>query len=214
MKLSTQLQEKITEVKALSEKFNTRQQNLSQHNDTVSQEFAQARIDLETAVSKLATNPSAINREAEKAARRKHAELELEVSGSQQRSSAVNGTDNAHLTQVQRETLHAVGRELKSNHDAKEGEVMQAIEDAKKAYMLALKAYHDLKLVNTQSKFYDIASEIGIRHDVAKTLEPGVSINHVPFTYRAPGFNYYGIFSDETYEAMNHGVIKKGAIRE
>lgn len=94
MKFSKQLQEKISELKALEEKAASSSEKIRGYNAKVADELAEAEVELKSAIAKLADNPSDANRTKEREARRRVAELQLELNGAKERENIVFGLNS------------------------------------------------------------------------------------------------------------------------
>ncbi|MCY7757265.1 hypothetical protein MOE06_04665 [Bacillus inaquosorum] len=208
MKFSKKLTDKVAELKAQKEKYIAQTEGMRAHNEKVSAELIAAEQDLAAAIEALAEAPSEENRSKEKEARRRVAELRLEVSGASERRDAVFRSKTAQITDMQNEILQLARKEIVANKTAKEGAALERIAAAKQEYLEAAKAYHDLLMVDGQQKYYDLAREIDAGEKTAKENEPGFSIHHPIYTDRESGANKYGIIEQEVFRAWNRGKIK------
>ncbi|MCY7811596.1 hypothetical protein MOD60_18365 [Bacillus spizizenii] len=193
MKFSKKLTDKVTELKALQEKYTTQYEGMRTHNEKVSAELTSAEQDLAAAIEALAEEPSEENRSKEKDARRRVAELRLEVSGASERQTTVFRSKSAQISGLKSEILELARKEIVAHKTAKEDAALERIAAAKREYLEAAKAYHDLLIIDGQKKFYELVDEIGANEVVAKENEPGFSIHHPIYTDRESGANKYGI---------------------
>lgn len=212
--ISAELQTKIDEVNAKQAAFNAKVAAVQAHNETVAADLASAKLALKDAILDVSNSPNETTRAAEVEARNKVAQLEAENEGALERASAVYQSGTEEIQQLRRSVILLARQELRANYDAQKPAALQRIEMAKKEYMDSLLALHELTMVDTQGKYYDISREIGLDVELAKQTEPGVGMHEPLLTYRSPGFNYYGMFSDEILEAFKRGNLKKGAVRE
>ncbi|MGR3289095.1 hypothetical protein [Bacillus sonorensis] len=208
MKFSKKLQEKITELKALEEKAASGSERIRSHNAKVADELAEAEAELKVAIAELADNPSDASRTKEREARRRVAELQLELNGAKERENVVFGLNSSKKSSLKLEILEMARDEIRANRDANEEKVLGRIAKAKQEYLEAAKAYHDLLIKDGQEKYYDLAREIGVHDRIAKQNEPGFSVHHPIYTYRNNGANKYGIFGDEVKRAWERGRIE------
>ncbi|AUJ76168.1 hypothetical protein CWD84_04695 [Bacillus siamensis] len=208
MKFSKKLTDKVAELKAQKEKYIAQTEGMRVHNEKVSAELIAAEQDLAAAIEALAEDPSEENRSKEKEARRRAAELRLEVSGASERRSAIFRSKSAQINDMQTEILELARKEIVSNKTAKEDTALERIAAAKREYLEAVKAYHDLLIIDGQKKFYDLVDEIGANEVVAKENEPGFSIHQPIYTDRESGANKYGIIELEVFRAWNRGEIR------
>ncbi|MEC2268520.1 hypothetical protein [Bacillus subtilis] len=208
MKFSKKLSDKVTELKALQEKYTTQYERMRAHNEKVSAELTAAEQDLAAAIEALAEEPSEENRSKEKEARRRVTELRLEAGGASERQNAIFHAGSAQISRLRAEILKLARKEIIANKTAKEDAALGRIAAAKREYLEAAKAYHDLLIIDGQKKFYELASEIGANEDVAKENEPGFSIHHPIYTDRESGANKYGIIEPEVFRAWNRGVVE------
>ncbi|MGQ8920965.1 hypothetical protein ACUUYQ_03670 [Bacillus halotolerans] len=208
MKFSKKLADKASELKALQGKLADQTEGMRAHNEKVASDLSAAEQDLASAIEALAEYPSGENRLKEKEARRKVAELRLEASGAEERQDTVFYSKSAQARELRTEILELARKEIVAYKTAKEDAALERIAAAKKEYLEAAKAYHDLLIVDGQKKFYELASEIGANDVVAKQNEPGFSIHHPIYTNRMSGPNRYGIIESEVYRAWNRGEIK------
>ncbi|MCY8797798.1 hypothetical protein P4U50_13410 [Bacillus inaquosorum] len=208
MKFSKKLTDKVAELKALQEKYMTQTEGIRAHNEKVSAELTAAEQDLSAAIEALAEEPSEENRSKEKDARRRVAELRLEVSGASERQTTVFRSKSAQINDMQTEILELARKEIVANKIAKEDGALERIAAAKQEYLEAAKAYHDLLMVDGQQKYYDLAREIDAGEKTAKENEPGFSIHHPIYTDRESGANKYGIIELEVFRAWNRGEIQ------
>ncbi|MCY8375466.1 hypothetical protein P8868_18210 [Bacillus inaquosorum] len=208
MKFSKKLTDKVTELKALQEKYTTQYEGMRTHNEKVSAELTSAEQDLAAAIEALAEEPSEENRSKEKDARRRVAELRLEVSGASERQTTVFRSKSAQISGLKSEILELARKEIVAHKTAKEDAALERIAAAKREYLEAAKAYHDLLIIDGQKKFYELVDEIGANEVVAKENEPGFSIHHPIYTDRESGANKYGIIEPEVFRAWNRGVVE------
>ncbi len=208
MKFSKKLTDKVTELKALQEKYTTQYEGMRTHNEKVSAELTAAEQDLAAAIEALAEEPSEENRSKEKDARRRVAELRLEVSGASERQTTVFRSKSAQISGLKSEILELARKEIVAHKTAKEDAALERIAAAKREYLEAAKAYHDLLIIDGQKKFYELVDEIGANEVVAKENEPGFSIHHPIYTDRESGANKYGIIDAEVFRAWNRGVVE------
>ncbi|XYY59568.1 hypothetical protein ACNSPU_16940 [Bacillus velezensis] len=110
---------------------------------------------------------------------------------------------------MQTEILELARKEIVANKTAKEDTALERIAAAKREYLEAAKAYHDLLILDGQKKFYDLVDEIGANEVVAKENEPGFSIHQPIYTDRESGANKYGIIEPEVFRAWNRGVVDR-----
>ncbi len=208
MKFSKKLTDKVDELKALQEKHNAQTEGMRAYNEKVSAELTTAEQDLAAAIEALAEDPSEENRLKEKEARRRVTELRLEAGGASERRSAVFHAGTAQISGLKSEILELARKEIVANKTAKEDAALERIAAAKREYLEAAKAYHDLLIVDGQQKYYDLAREIGVNGSTAKENEPGFSIHHPIYTDRESGPNKYGIIEPEVFRAWNRGVVE------
>ncbi|MBK4202700.1 hypothetical protein EGI09_01875 [Bacillus subtilis] len=208
MKFSKKLTDKVAELKALQEKYIVQTEGMRAHNEKVSAELSAAEQELASAIEALAEEPSEENRLKEKEARRKVAGLRLEASGAIERQDTVYRSKSAQISGLKAEILQLAQKEIVANKTAKEEDALERIAAAKREYLEAAKAYHDLLIIDGQKKFYELASEIGANEVVAKENEPGFSIHHPIYTDRESGANKYGIIEQEVFRAWNRGEIQ------
>ncbi|WMW48980.1 hypothetical protein RFN66_08595 [Bacillus paralicheniformis] len=208
MKFSKQLQEKITELKELEEKATSSSEKIRGHNAKVADELTEAEAELKAAIAELADNPSDANRTKEREARRRVAELQLELNGAKERENVVFGLNSGKTSSLKLEILEMARDEIRANRDANEEKVLKRIAKAKQEYLEAAKAYHDLLIKDGQEKYYDLAREIGVHDRIAKQNEPRFSVHHPIYTYRDNGSNKYGIFWEEVKRAWERGTIE------
>ncbi|MBT2574869.1 hypothetical protein J7E26_13040 [Bacillus sp. ISL-51] len=208
MKFSKKLTDKVTELKALQEKSVAQTEGMRAHNEKVSAELTAAEQDLTSAIEALAEDPSEENRLKEKEARRRVAELRLEASGARERQDTVFYPKSAQISALKSEILGLARKEIVANKTAKEDAALERIAAAKREYLEAAKAYHDLLIIDGQKKFYELASEIGANEVASKENEPGFSIHHPIYTDRESGANKYGIIEPEVFRAWNRGVVE------
>lgn len=105
MKFSKQLQEKITELKELEEKATSSSEKIRGHNAKVADELTEAEADLKAAIAELADTPSDANRTKEREARRRVAELQLELNGAKERENVVFGLNSGKTSSLKLEIL-------------------------------------------------------------------------------------------------------------
>ena len=208
MKFSKQLQEKITELKALEEKAASSSEKIRGYNAKVADELAEAEVELKSAIAKLADNPSDANRTKEREARRRVAELQLELNGAKERENVVFGLNSGKTSSLKLEILEMARDEIRANRDANEEKVLKRIAKAKQEYLEAAKSYYDLLITDGQKKYYDLVQEIDVPDHIAQQNEPGLSVHHPIYTYRDNGPNKYGIFEDEVKRAWERGRIE------
>ncbi|MGG3065156.1 hypothetical protein ABEO83_01665 [Bacillus glycinifermentans] len=208
MKFSKQLQEKISELKALEEKAIGSSEKIRGHNAKVADELAEAEAELKSAIEKLADDPSDANRTKEREVRRKVAELQLELNGAKERENIVFGLNSGKKSRLKIEILEMARDEIRANRDANEEKVLERIAKAKQEYLEASKSYYDLLITDGQKKYYDLVQEIEVPDHIAKQNEPGLSVHHPIYTYRDNGRNIYGIFWDEVKQAWERGRIE------
>ncbi|MBC8622364.1 hypothetical protein [Bacillus paralicheniformis] len=208
MKFSKQLQEKISELKGLEEKAASSSEKIRGHNAKVADELTEAEADLKAAIAELADTPSDANRTKEREARRRVAELQLELNGAKERENVVFGLNSGKTSSLKLEILEMARDEIRANRDANEEKVLKRIAKAKQEYLEAAKAYHDLLIKDGQEKYYDLAREIGVHDRIAKQNEPRFSVHHPIYTYRDNGSNKYGIFWEEVKRAWERGTIE------
>ncbi|EME72109.1 hypothetical protein OZL92_24015 [Bacillus sonorensis] len=208
MKFSKQLQEKITELKALEEKATSSSEKIRGHNAKVADELAEAEAELKVAIAELADNPSDSNRTKEREARRRVAELQLELNGAKERENVVFGLNSGKTSSLKLEILEMARDEIRANRDANEEKVLKRIAKAKQEYLEAAKSYYDLLITDGQKKYYDLVQEIDVPDRIAQQNEPGLSVHHPIYTYRDNGPNKYGIFEDEVKRAWERGRIE------
>lgn len=213
MKFSKKLNDKIAEYHALKESMEQGSRRIQEHNEKVAQQLSEAEAELKEAIEQFADDPTEENRQKENEARRKVAALKLENGGAQERSSVVFRSKSRKMDVLRREILQMAKAEARENYEANKPDALKKIEDAKEAYLLALKGLYDLTVVETQQAYYDISREIGAGN-IAKEFEPGVSMHMPLLTWRDPGYNYYGISETEVTEAFKYGIIRKGSIRD
>ncbi|MEK3710643.1 hypothetical protein NST16_11595 [Bacillus sp. FSL K6-1005] len=208
MKFSKKLTDKVTELKALQEKYTTQYEGMRTHNEKVSAELTAAEQDLAAAIEALAEEPSEENRSKEKEARRKVTELRLEAGGASERRDAVFRSKTAQITDMQTEILKLAKKELIANKAEKEGDALERIAAAKQEYLEAAKAYHDLLMVDGQQKYYDLVREIGAGERTWKEHNPSFHVHHPIYTDRGYGNNKYGIIELEVNRAWRRGEIQ------
>ncbi|MED4830392.1 hypothetical protein [Bacillus atrophaeus] len=208
MRFSKKLTDKVTELKALQEKQSSQMEKMRDHNGKVLTDLSAAETDLSAAIEKLAEDPSEENRAREKEARWKVVEMRLEAGGAKERQDTVFYSKTAQINALKLEILQMARDEIVANKTAKEDAALERIAAAKREYLEAAKAYHDLLIINGQKKFYELASEIDASDVVAKENEPGFSIHHPIYTNRMSGKNRYGITESEVHRAWNRGEIK------
>ncbi|MCI4136319.1 hypothetical protein MMJ09_04115 [Bacillus vallismortis] len=208
MKFSKKLTDKVAELNAQKEKYMAQKEGMRAHNEKVSAELAAAEQDLAMAIEALTEEPSEENRLKEKEARWRVAELRLEASGASERRDTVYRSKTAQISRLKAEILQLAQKEIVANKTAKEEDALERIAAAKREYLEAAKAYHDLLIIDGQKKFYELASEIGANEVVTKENEPGFSIHHPIYTDRESGANKYGIIEQEVFRAWNRGEIQ------
>ncbi|MEK5500780.1 hypothetical protein [Bacillus sp. FSL M8-0168] len=208
MKFSKQLREKISELKALEEKAASSSEKIRGHNAKVADELAEAEVELKSAIEKLADNPSETNRTKEREARRRVAELQLELNGAKERENVVFGLNRGKKSSLKFEILKMATDEIRANRDANEDKVLERIAKAKQEYLEAAKSYYDLLITDGQNKYFELVQEIEVPDHIAKQNEPGLSVHHPIYTYRDNGPNKYGIFEDEVKRAWERGRIE------
>ncbi|MDQ7724608.1 hypothetical protein FPQ02_07895 [Bacillus halotolerans] len=208
MNFSKKLTDKVAELKALQEKYTTQYEGMRTHNEKVSAELTAAEQDLAAAIEALAEEPSEENRSKEKEARRRVTGLRLEAGGASERQNAVFRSRTAQVNDMQTEILQLARKEIVANKTAKEENALERIAAAKREYLEAAKAYHDLMMVDGQEKFYDLAREIGVNGSTAKANEPGFHVYHPIYTDRGYGNNKYGIIELEVNRAWRRGEIQ------
>ena len=208
MKFSKQLQEKISELKGLEEKAASSSEKIRGHNAKVADELTEAEADLKAAIAELADTPSDANRTKEREARRRVAELQLELNGAKERENVVFGLNSGKTSSLKLEILEMARDEIRANRDANEEKVLKRIAKAKQEYLEAAKSYYDLLITDGQKKYYDLVQEIDVPDHIAQQNEPGLSVHHPIYTYRDNGPNKYGIFEDEVKRAWERGRIE------
>ncbi|MFS0559606.1 hypothetical protein AB1K91_02595 [Terribacillus sp. 179-K 1B1 HS] len=208
MKFSKELQGKIEELKSLKESLAKSNETIKTHNEKVAEELVVAKEELKAAMEAMGDDPSEENRIKENEMRRKVASLELEVSGAVERKSAVTNSKNMKIMALHEEVLRDARKEILVNYESKKDETLETIAKAKQAYLEAAKAYHDLIMVDSQGKYYDLARELGTNERMTKDNAPNLSVHHPIYTDRASGPNKYGIIEPEVYRAWRRGEIK------
>lgn len=209
IKPSKQLEELIQSAKEANEKKHTRQRNITSLNEEIRETFAKALKDLDAAVLSLADGITAEKQTAESEARKEVAKLKLQLDGSQDRKQTVFAVSSSEGNQIVSKALEQASGEAKEKWQSLEVEKMQQIEEAKKAYLLACKDYHDtLEACNDIVR--NTAAQLGT--DYTSSHIPN-SIHMPKFTWRGSANQYYGLFEDERNMALERGEIKQYAIR-
>lgn len=171
-------------------------------------ELTDARLDLDVAIDKALDKPTEANLQAEREARRRVADLELDIMGVDQRRSRSFTVGSGKASQLARETKEAGREEAAKYYTTNIGDVLKAIEDAKRAYLLALKKYYDLRVESGEIYLYAVSETDG-RDDPGN--RPNFSPELIPF-YRKGGPQVHGVFADEIEQAFKHGVIHQQSI--
>ncbi|NPC94017.1 hypothetical protein HOO54_17780 [Bacillus sp. WMMC1349] len=205
---SKELKDKVKEIHTQKELQAKREANIKAYNEKVVRELEVAEETLKTAVEVLANEPNAKNAAVEKEARKKVAELRLEVSGASERSNSIFYTESEKANTLILEVLQMARKEIDANKDAKEDSVLERIAAAKKEYLEAAKAYHDFLKIDGNKKYRDLVREVGASDRVAKEFDPRYSIHRPIYTNRDSGPNKYGFIDHEIYSAWDRGEIE------
>lgn len=209
IKPSKQLEELIKIALEAKEKGEQRSGNLKKLEQELEGELKEALDQLKKAMETLADNVTDKTRQAELEARRKVETLRMEKEGSKHRKSLVFTEASTEGAKAKQSVKQAARQEALQKWGEVEPDLLNRIEAAKAEYLSALKAYHDT-MQACNNIFTESCLAVGVDFE-SQEIPHSV---HLPlFTYRASGFNYYGMFDDEVNGALKRGIIKKGAIR-
>lgn len=191
-------QEHIAERESRAEKVRTR-------NAELTQELAAAKAELQTAMDKVIEDPTAVNEKAETEARRKLAELTMQVAGGEERGQRAFQTGSSKGRELHVAAAKVGKEEAFRYYEENFDKVMKEIAAAKKAYLQALVGFYDLK-----SNAEDIWRQGSMNADrfgpIVEAVGGEPHFRGVEFTNHLSAPNH-GIFDGEIRQAAKYGKI-------
>lgn len=177
------------------------------------QELPAAEAELQAAMDATIKDPTAENEHNEAEARRKVAEMRLQISGSEERAARAFNLGSQEREQLAGEARRIAKAEAEAIFDEEYPKRLKAIADAKYAYLDALRGMH---------RFLNEVNEIHYgTQRVTGSTAPGKIPDHPKFWGIKPNFNYrqgerqvHGISASEMNDAFDRGIIRMRSVEE
>ncbi|QQK74223.1 hypothetical protein HUG15_00370 [Salicibibacter cibarius] len=208
------VQEKINEYERIGD---DRKAAVGQHNDRaeeLSAEKIKKETELKALVDEGVRNPSKLDEAKETELRRDIASLEFQITGAQDRAKRARSLDRDDQNRAAIDAIQTAKDYSDRKYRKEYPEKLQAIAEAKTAYLQTLADYHDLK-----EKCTDVV------HEAARQTQPN-KLDHVgrPYASRHPiAWNHhdsaysdgsrYTVTTIELNNALDHGVVKQDGKR-
>ena len=203
-KLSKRLTDAIEAYEAHAAKDKGREDTVRARNVELARELEAAEAELQTAMDATIEEPTQPNERKETEARRKVAELKLQVSGGEDRAARAYQLERAERERLSREARQVGKEEAEAFFYEGWERHLQAIADAKYAYLDSLRAIHH---------FRKQANEIYY----APRRASGNTSDRPSFYQIDPDFYaQYRIYTVSDYEAndaYDRGVIRKHSVQ-
>ncbi|MEK4790750.1 hypothetical protein [Bacillus sp. FSL K6-2971] len=212
--MSRSLAEKVSKLDSLSTQKKKSEEELAMHDEKLGEELEKAERELEKAIMNLSIESSQANRSKERKAREKVSSLRLELSGSSERRQTVSRILQRDILKIKEEVMSDLSAELKSHKNTFEQGTLDRIRLAKKEYLDALKAHHELIDVQCRQTYFDVARSIGETASATSTglfdkYYPNIYVRETTFRHTPNGNSPYGIGTKEIQDALSKGIVPK-----
>lgn len=208
VKIPKRVQDAIDTYKELQAKGAKLKEAHQQRADEIAAEIAKVQAELAAASNAALDDPTPANIAKETELQRKLAELSMEHTAAEERVKRAFSGESSRLAELADAAINAGREEAVRHYDANYDEKLKAVEDAKYAYLMALRGLHTLK-----TEAYEI-------YHTAVQETNSNRAEHLPKPYfTEPAINWrggdrqvWGVSDVETGRALKYGQILRTSV--